>query len=77
MSTRKQQNTLQLTTIKKFAVDTASVAEALRECNLAIEKDMHLLGDMLPNMCKEIEVFKDPFNRFCEESEVKDISVLE
>ena len=32
---------------------------------------MHLLGDMLLNMCKEIEVFKDPFNRFCEESEVK------
>ena len=28
------------------------------------------------NMYKEIEVFKDPFNRFCEESEVKDISVL-
>ena len=38
---------------------------------------MHLLGDMLLNMCKEIEVFKDPFNRFCEESEVTDISVLE
>ena len=26
---------------------------------------------MLLNMCKEIEVFKDPFMRFCEESEVK------
>ena len=53
-------------------INTTSVDEALRECNLAIEKeDMHLLGDMLLNMCKEIEVFKDPFNRFCEESEVK------
>ena len=45
-------------------IDTTSVDEALRECNVAIEKeDMHLLGDMLLNMCKEIEVFKDPFNR--------------
>ena len=53
-------------------IDTTSVDEALRECHVAIGKeDMHLLGDMLLNMCKEIEVFKDPFNRFCEESEVK------
>ena len=53
-------------------INTTSVDEALRECNLVIEKEnMHLLGDMLLNMCKEIEVFKDPFNRFCEESEVK------
>ena len=53
-------------------IGTTSVDEALRECNLAIEKeDMHLLGDTLLNMCKEIEVFKDPFNRFCEISEVK------
>ena len=59
-------------------IGTTSVDEALRECNLAIEKeDMHLLGDTLLNMCKKIKVFKDPFNRFCETSEVKEISVLE
>ena len=53
-------------------IDTRSVDEALQECNLAIEKeDMHLLGDILLNMCKEIDVFEDPFNRFCEEREVK------
>ena len=50
-------------------IDTTSVDAALRECNLSIEKeDMHLLGDMLLNMCKEIEVCN---NRFCEESEMK------
>ena len=38
--------------------DTTSVDEALRECNLVTEKeDTHLLGDMLLNMCKEIESF--------------------
>ena len=53
-------------------IDTTSVDETLRECHVAIEKeDMHLLGDMLLNMCKETEVFKDPLNRFFEESEVK------
>ena len=39
-------------------IDTTSVDEALRECNLTIKKeDMHLLGDMLLNICKEIETF--------------------
>ena len=40
-------------------IDTTSVDEALRECNVAIEKeDMHLLGDMLLNMCKEKKFLK-------------------
>ena len=26
------------------------------------KEDMHLLGDILLNMCKEIEIFKAPFN---------------